>query len=135
MTKLTQGALFRKFRDQIMGVTPAQDPGPGKRQPGTNGRTTGVCWEKAPTTRRQLDHTTYARRRAQTTKTRHSESKTGEPPETPTSLEQSVKALREPLHSTARRNNDVRTEFERIVNINSLILLCIVLLQCPNINV
>ena len=30
MTKLTQGALFRKFRDQIMGVTPAQDPGPGK---------------------------------------------------------------------------------------------------------
>jgi hypothetical protein len=25
-----QGALFRKFRDQIMGVTPARDPGPGK---------------------------------------------------------------------------------------------------------
>jgi hypothetical protein len=24
------GALFRKFRDQIMGVTPVQDPGPGK---------------------------------------------------------------------------------------------------------
>jgi hypothetical protein len=29
-TKPIQGALFRKFRDQIMGVTPAQDPGPGK---------------------------------------------------------------------------------------------------------
>jgi len=28
--KLLQGALFRKFRDQIMGVVPAQDPGPGK---------------------------------------------------------------------------------------------------------
>jgi hypothetical protein len=28
-----QGALFRKFRDQIMGVTPTRDPGPGK----TNG--------------------------------------------------------------------------------------------------
>jgi hypothetical protein len=25
-----QGDLFRKFRDQIMGVTPARDPGPGK---------------------------------------------------------------------------------------------------------
>jgi hypothetical protein len=32
-TKPLRGALFRKFRDQIMGVTPAQDPGPGK----TNG--------------------------------------------------------------------------------------------------
>jgi hypothetical protein len=32
-TKPLQGALFRKFRDQIMGVTPARDPGPGK----TNG--------------------------------------------------------------------------------------------------
>jgi hypothetical protein len=30
MTKLTQGALFRKFRDQIMGVIPTQDSGPGK---------------------------------------------------------------------------------------------------------
>jgi hypothetical protein len=30
MTKPLQGALFRKFRDQIMGVVPAQDPGPGK---------------------------------------------------------------------------------------------------------
>jgi hypothetical protein len=25
-----QGALLRKFRDQIMGVNPARDPGPGK---------------------------------------------------------------------------------------------------------
>jgi hypothetical protein len=30
MTKLLQGALFWKFRDQIMGVVPAQDPGPEK---------------------------------------------------------------------------------------------------------
>ena len=30
MTKPTQGALFNKFRDQIMGVFPAKDPGPGK---------------------------------------------------------------------------------------------------------
>jgi hypothetical protein len=30
VTKSLQGALFRKFRDQIMGVTPARDPGPGK---------------------------------------------------------------------------------------------------------
>ena len=30
MTKPLQGALFRKFRDQIMGVVPAQHPGPGK---------------------------------------------------------------------------------------------------------
>jgi hypothetical protein len=29
-TKPLQGALFRKFRDQIMGVTPARGPGPGK---------------------------------------------------------------------------------------------------------
>ena len=29
-TKPVQGALFKKFRDQIMGVIPAQDPGPGK---------------------------------------------------------------------------------------------------------
>jgi hypothetical protein len=29
-TKPLQGALFRKFRDQIMGVTLARDPGPGK---------------------------------------------------------------------------------------------------------
>jgi hypothetical protein len=30
MTKPLQGALFHKFRDQIKGVVPAQDPGPGK---------------------------------------------------------------------------------------------------------
>jgi hypothetical protein len=29
-TKTIQGALFRKFRDKIKGVTPARDPGPGK---------------------------------------------------------------------------------------------------------
>jgi hypothetical protein len=29
-TKPLQGDLFRKFRDQIMGVTPSSDPGPGK---------------------------------------------------------------------------------------------------------
>ena len=34
MTKPLQGALFRKFRYQIMGVIPDQDPGPGKSQPG-----------------------------------------------------------------------------------------------------
>ena len=33
MTKPVQGALFRKFRDQIMGVVPAQDLGPGKVKP------------------------------------------------------------------------------------------------------
>jgi hypothetical protein len=33
MTKPLQGALFRKFRDQIMGVSSAQDPGPGKAKP------------------------------------------------------------------------------------------------------
>jgi hypothetical protein len=33
MTKPLQGALFRKFRDQIMGVIQAQDPGPGKPTP------------------------------------------------------------------------------------------------------
>ena len=34
MTKPLQGALFRKFRDQIMGVIPDQDPGSGKSHPG-----------------------------------------------------------------------------------------------------
>jgi hypothetical protein len=33
-TKPLQGALFRKFRDQIMGVTLARDPGPGKTDGG-----------------------------------------------------------------------------------------------------
>ena len=32
-TKPLQGALFKKFRDQIMGVVPARDPGPGKVKP------------------------------------------------------------------------------------------------------
>ena len=32
MTKPIQGYLFREFRGQIMGVIPAQDPGPGKAQ-------------------------------------------------------------------------------------------------------
>jgi hypothetical protein len=30
MTKPMQGAMFKRFRDQIMGVIPAQSPGPGK---------------------------------------------------------------------------------------------------------
>ena len=34
MTKPLQEALYHKFRDQIMGVIPAQDPGPGKSHPG-----------------------------------------------------------------------------------------------------
>ena len=34
MTNSLQGALFRKFRDHIMGVIPAQDPGLGKSHPG-----------------------------------------------------------------------------------------------------
>jgi hypothetical protein len=32
--QVTPGALFRKFRDQIMGVTPARDPVPGKTDSG-----------------------------------------------------------------------------------------------------
>jgi hypothetical protein len=35
-TKPLQGALFRKFRDHIMGVTPARDPGPGKTDGGVS---------------------------------------------------------------------------------------------------
>ena len=34
MNKPLQGALIRKFRYQIMGVIPDQDPGTGKSQPG-----------------------------------------------------------------------------------------------------
>ena len=34
MTKPLKGALLRKFRDQIMGMISAQDPGTGKSQPG-----------------------------------------------------------------------------------------------------
>jgi hypothetical protein len=30
MTKPTQGAMFKRFRDQIMGVVPPQSPGKGK---------------------------------------------------------------------------------------------------------
>jgi hypothetical protein len=30
MTKPTQGALFKRFRDHIMGVIPVRNPGPGK---------------------------------------------------------------------------------------------------------
>jgi hypothetical protein len=30
ITKLNQGALFKTFREQIMGVTPTKTPGPGK---------------------------------------------------------------------------------------------------------
>jgi hypothetical protein len=37
-TKPLQGALFRKFRDRIMGVNPAQDPGPGKNDSGVGKR-------------------------------------------------------------------------------------------------
>ena len=32
MTKPTQGEAFKRFRDQLMGVTEAQDLGPGKPQ-------------------------------------------------------------------------------------------------------
>ena len=32
-TKPLQGKLFKKFRDQVMGVVPVQDPGPGKPKP------------------------------------------------------------------------------------------------------
>jgi hypothetical protein len=69
-TKPLQGALFQKFRDQIMGVTPARDPGPGKTDSGVGKTETsktkpskgkvkslvlpgkkaakGVCWELNP---------------------------------------------------------------------------------------
>ena len=33
MTKPLQGALFTRFRDQIMGVIPAVEPGGGKTRP------------------------------------------------------------------------------------------------------
>ncbi len=32
LMKPTQGSLFRKFRDQIMGAVPAKDPGKGKKK-------------------------------------------------------------------------------------------------------
>jgi hypothetical protein len=34
VTKTLQGALFRKFRDQLMGVTPAREPVPGNTDSG-----------------------------------------------------------------------------------------------------
>jgi hypothetical protein len=40
MTKPLQGALFWKFRDQIMGVVPAKDPGPGKAKKKIDGLNT-----------------------------------------------------------------------------------------------
>ena len=33
MIKPLEGDLFRKFKDQIMGMIPAEDPGPEKSQP------------------------------------------------------------------------------------------------------
>jgi hypothetical protein len=33
MTKPLQGALFRKFRNMLMGVVPIKDPGTGKVKP------------------------------------------------------------------------------------------------------
>jgi hypothetical protein len=55
VTKPLQGALFRKFRDQIMGVIPARDPGPGKAKPG-NGEldTHKVKPRKGKTSRKSL---------------------------------------------------------------------------------
>ena len=60
MTKPLQGALFKRFRDQITGVVAAQDPGCGKKKKpksqtknGSTERTseiTGVCWETAAPT-------------------------------------------------------------------------------------
>ena len=40
-TKPLQGALFRKFRDQIMGVMPAMDPGLGKSKPPASNKRKG----------------------------------------------------------------------------------------------
>ena len=64
MTKLLQGALFKRFRDQIMGTVAAQDPGCGKKKKpksqtknGSTERTsetTGVCWEMAAPTKGRL---------------------------------------------------------------------------------
>ena len=41
-TKPLQGALFRKFRDQIMGVIPIADPGPGKVKPAKSTNSAGL---------------------------------------------------------------------------------------------
>jgi hypothetical protein len=54
-TKPLQGALFRKFRDQIMGVVPAQDPGPGKSKP-ANGKPKKNKPEKGKPTKGKNKH-------------------------------------------------------------------------------
>jgi len=55
MTKPLQGALFQKFRDQIMGVVPARDPGPGKAKPVSgNSDTHKVKPKKGGTTKRKF---------------------------------------------------------------------------------
>jgi len=49
-TRPLQGVLFRKFRDQIMGVVPAQEPGTGKaksKQPKKKGKGSGLASAKA----------------------------------------------------------------------------------------
>jgi hypothetical protein len=53
-TKPLQGALFRKFRDQIMGVVPVRDPVPGKTDGGVgkaeiNKKTSVVLLRKGAT--------------------------------------------------------------------------------------
>jgi hypothetical protein len=45
-TKPLQGALFQKFRDQIMEVTPARDPGPGKTDGGVGNTETNTSKPK-----------------------------------------------------------------------------------------
>ena len=80
MTKPLQGSTFKKFRDQIMGVVPAQDPGPRTRQgpekkenetdegkqkgkvwPRSRrvNETTGVCWLKDRRTDCSIDGSNY----------------------------------------------------------------------------
>jgi hypothetical protein len=54
MTKPLQGALFQKFRDQIMGVIPAQDPGPGKPKPSGKLDTHKAKPRKGKTTKESL---------------------------------------------------------------------------------
>ena len=46
MTKPLQGALFKRFRDQIMGTVAAQDPGCEKKK-----KPKRVCWETAAPTK------------------------------------------------------------------------------------
>jgi hypothetical protein len=47
-TKPLQGALFRKFRDRIMGVTPSRYPGPGKINSGVGKTETSKTKKAAP---------------------------------------------------------------------------------------